>query len=97
MSENGGEDVRAPWRKFMKERPFWAVGFQYFFVAYMTTLFMIWLPTYLQEARGFSLTQMGVAASFPWLAICIAVLTAGSVSDWLLNKGYSQLVARGYI
>ncbi len=60
----------------------------------MTTLFMIWLPTYLQEARGFSLTQMGVAASFPWLAICIAVLTAGSISDWLLNKGYSQLVAR---
>ncbi|MGF7482794.1 MFS transporter [Providencia sp. SP181] len=97
ISENGGEDVKAPWRKFMKERPFWAVGFQYFFVAYMTTLFMIWLPTYLQEARGFSLTQMGVAASFPWLAICIAVLTAGSVSDWLLNKGYSQLVARGYI
>lgn len=97
ISEQGGADVKAPWRKFMKERPFWAVGFQYFFVAYMTTLFMIWLPTYLQEARGFSLTQMGVAASFPWLAICIAVLTAGSISDWLLNKGYSQLVARGYI
>lgn len=75
ISEQGGADVKAPWRKFMKERPFWAVGFQYFFVAYMTTLFMIWLPTYLQEARGFSLTQMGVAASFPWLAICIAVLT----------------------
>lgn len=97
ISEQGDQDVKAPWRKFMKERPFWAVGFQYFFVAYMTTLFMIWLPTYLQEARGFSLTQMGIAASFPWLAICIAVLTAGSISDWLLNKGYSQLVARGYI
>ena len=97
IGEQGAENVKAPWRLFMKERSFWAVGFQYFFVAYMTTLFMIWLPTYLQEARGFSLTQMGVAASFPWLAICIAVLSAGSISDWLLNKGYSQLVARGYI
>ncbi|MCW2258276.1 ACS family glucarate transporter-like MFS transporter [Providencia alcalifaciens] len=97
FQESSVESVKAPWRIFMQDRAFWAIGIQYFFVGYMTTLFMIWLPTYLQEAQGFSLTHMGIAASFPWLAICIAVLTAGTVSDWLLNKGYSQLVARGYV
>ncbi len=94
---NTAKSVKAPWRIFMQDRAFWAIGVQYFFVAYGISLFMIWLPTYLQEARGFSLKQMGVAASFPWLAICIAVLSAGTVSDWLLNKGFSQQIARGYV
>jgi len=89
-------EAKAPWRVFIKNREFWAVGMQYFFVAYMTTLFMIWLPTYLQEARGFSLAHMGIAASFPWLAICLCVLSGGSVSDGLLKRGKSLMVARGY-
>lgn len=97
MSSDVTDLPKVPWRHFMRERTFWAFGLQYFFVGYMVTLFMIWLPTYLQEARGFSLKHMGIAASFPWLAICIAVLSAGFISDRLLKKGYSQLVARGYI
>lgn len=88
--------AKAPWRQFMGNREFWAIGLQYFFVVYMTTLFMIWLPTYLQEARGFSLTHMGIAASFPWLAICLCVLFGGSLSDSLLRRGRSLMVARGY-
>lgn len=88
--------AKAPWRKFVKNPQFWAIGIQYFFVVYMTVLFMIWLPTYLQEARGFSMGHMGIAASFPWLAICLCVLTGGAFSDSLLRKGYSSMVARGY-
>ncbi|AJZ91098.1 MFS transporter [Cedecea neteri] len=89
--------AKAPWRQFMRNREFWAVGIQYFFVVYMTTLFMIWLPTYLQEARGFSLTHMGIAASFPWLAICLCVLFGGKLSDSLLQRGRSLMAARGYL
>lgn len=95
ISKNA-DNVKAPWSRFIKNGQFWAIGIQYFFVAYMTTMFMIWLPTYLQEARGFSLSHMGIAASFPWLAICLCVLTGGGISDRLLQRGKSLMVARGY-
>lgn len=85
----------APWKKFIKNPQFWAIGLQYFFVSYMTMLFLAWLPTYLQEARNFSLKSMGVAASFPWLANVICVFVGGAISDALLRNGKSRMVARG--
>lgn len=85
----------APWRLFINRVQFWAIGLQYFIVAYMTTLFLTWLPTYLQEARHFSLSGMGIAASFPWLAIFVVVVAGGTLSDYLIRIGISRLLARG--
>jgi ACS family glucarate transporter-like MFS transporter len=85
----------APWGKFLKNVRFWALGLQYFVVIYIVTFFLVWLPTYLQEARHFSLTKMGFAASFPWIAILLTVLAGGALSDRLLRNGKSKLIARG--
>ncbi|MDB5365322.1 MAG: sauU 4 [Rhodospirillales bacterium] len=43
--------------------------------------FTTWLPTYLVNARGFSMTQMGVAASLPHLAGVVGSIFGGWVSD----------------
>jgi MFS family permease len=43
--------------------------------------FTTWLPTYLVKARGFSMDQMGVAASLPFFAGTIASVLGGWVSD----------------
>ncbi|ADU37764.1 MFS transporter [Variovorax paradoxus] len=40
-----------------------------------------WLPTYLHEARGFSLREMGWLASLPQYATVLAVLVSGVVID----------------
>ncbi|WP_213958142.1 MFS transporter [Variovorax sp. dw_954] len=40
-----------------------------------------WLPTYLKEARGFSLKEMGWLASLPQYATVLAVLLGGVVID----------------
>src|SRR6478735_2869654 len=85
----------APWKKFLKNGRFWALGLQYFVVLYIITFFLVWLPTYLLEARSFSLSSMGFAASLPWLGIFITVMTGGMISDWLVKKGKSKMVARG--
>lgn len=91
------EKVSAPWRHFFRRSDFWGVGLHYFFVGYMTVLFLVWLPTFLQEARGFSLVHMGIGASLPWLCICVAVLGGGTLSDRLLKRGRTSLFARGTI
>lgn len=43
--------------------------------------FNTWLPTYLVKARGFSMMQMGVAASLPFFAGTIGCIAGGWMSD----------------
>ncbi len=43
--------------------------------------FTTWLPTYLVHERGFSMVQMGVAASLPFVAGTIGCVVGGWLSD----------------
>ncbi|MCU7712686.1 MFS transporter [Priestia sp. JV24] len=94
-SVTSAEKRSAPWKQYLRNIQFWAVGIQYLVVIYMNTFFLTWLPTYLMEARNFSLKEMGFAASFPWIAICFSVLAGGAISDVILQKTNSRMMARG--
>lgn len=48
--------------------------------------FTTWLPTYLVEERGFSMLQMGVAASLPFVAGTIGCVVGG----WLSDRWFSR-------
>lgn len=47
--------------------------------------FTAWLPTYLVKARGFSMVQMGVAASLPYFAGTVGSVLGGWISDKYFN------------
>lgn len=79
----------APIGKFLRSVQFWSIGLQYFVTDYIMYVYLSWLPLYLMEAQHFSLKEMGVMASFPWLALCIITLTTGYISDWLVARGIS--------
>ncbi|MFC7394004.1 MFS transporter [Scopulibacillus cellulosilyticus] len=85
----------APWGKLLANPRFWIFGLQYFVTLYIVTLFLVWLPTYFQEARHMSLANSGFAASLPWLAIFITVMTGGAISDKMVKNGKSKMAARG--
>jgi len=87
----------APWKSFLLSPQFWALGLQYCTVNYIMYVFLSWLPIYLLEARGLSLAAMGIAAAYPWIAICIALVSSGIISDKLLKQGYSKFYARSVI
>lgn len=84
----------APWSKFMGSPQFWAIALQYFITDYVMYVFLAWLPLYLMEAQKFSLKSMGIAASFPWLALFIATMTTGWVADKMVAAGMSKFHAR---
>jgi len=48
-------------------------------------VFLAYLPLYLMEAQGFSLAKMGIAASFLWAALCVAIFFTGYVSEKLVS------------
>jgi ACS family glucarate transporter-like MFS transporter len=85
----------APWKQLLKNIRFWIFGLTYFVTIYIVTIYLVWLPTYLQEARHLTMAKSGLSASLPWLAIFITVMSGGAISDKLLSKGKSKMVARG--
>ncbi len=57
-------------------------------------LYIFWLPSYLQEARGFSLQQVGQSAWVPFLAGGLGALSGGYASGALISRGWSVDRAR---
>lgn len=93
--ENSRDVARSrDWRRFISNYRFWAFGLQYFFLIFIQSFYVTWLPTYLVKARGFSLTSMGFAASLPWVALFAMVFITGAWQDRVLARTGSKLRAR---
>jgi sugar phosphate permease len=72
----------------------WGLAIAYFCFTYTWWLFLNWLPTYLVQARGFTVIKMGFYASLPWLAALVSSNAAGWLSDALVKRGFSTGKAR---
>lgn len=83
--EDKSEAVDAP----LRSKAVWGLALSYFCFTYTFWLFLNWLPTYLVQARGFTLFKMGFFASIPWLAAFLSMNLAGWISDGLVRKGFS--------
>ena len=66
----------------------------YFFWAYGIAMVIAWLPTYLVEARGYTMQQMGWIGMLPVAGGLVGVLGGGLASDRLLRSGISPTWAR---
>ncbi len=87
----------APWGLFFKRFSFFAIAGQYFVVQFVITLFLIWLPTYLQEEYHVVLKDMKFLAAAPWLMMFILIMAGGTISDAIISRGYSRFRARALI
>jgi sugar phosphate permease len=52
------------------------------------------LPGYLEKSLGFSLKATGWIASIPFLAGIFGVLVGGTLSDWLVRRGFKPVTSR---
>jgi len=66
----------------------------YMLYAFIAWIFILWFPTYLVEARGFSKMAMGGVGMLPMFGSFLGMVTGGTISDWLLRRGYSARTAR---
>ncbi|HKC65551.1 MAG TPA: MFS transporter [Pyrinomonadaceae bacterium] len=89
------EEERIPrWRELLRYREVWAIVLMRFLVDPVWWLFVIWLPEYLQKARGFSLKDVGSFAWLPYLTAGIGSLLGGWASGYLIGRGWSVNRAR---
>ena len=89
-----GPDWRPGWLQLLKYRQTWAVVMGRFLTDPIWWLYIFWLPSYLQEARGFSLQQVGQSAWVPFLAAGIGALSGGYASGALIAHGWTVDRAR---
>src|SRR5216684_7720870 len=66
----------------------------YMLYAFIAWIFILWFPTYLIEVRGFSRLAMGGVGMLPTFGSFLGMVTGGTISDWLLRRGFGARVAR---
>ena len=90
----GGAVWRPGWMQLLRYRQTWSVIMGRFITDPIWWLYIFWLPSYLQEARGFSLQQVGLSAWLPFLAGGIGALSGGYASGALISRGWTVDRAR---
>jgi sugar phosphate permease len=87
---NVGADIRTakkavPWKRILRSKDVGLLSVTYFCYGWVLWLYLAWLPTYLRDARHFSLAGTGLAG-LPLLAATLTNVLGGVFSDALTSK-----------
>lgn len=92
--EKGARATRLSWRKLAAIKPMWLV-----LVARMVTdplwyFYLFWFPKYLQDARGFTLREVGATIWIVFVSADLGSILGGWLSGRLLLRGLPPINAR---
>jgi sugar phosphate permease len=93
---NGHYDVRVSYLSLLRRPTLIFNTVAYFSLVYVTFMLVTWTPKYLQDQFHFSLSSLWYVGMIPWAGACITILLGGRISDWLLRRTGSLVIARGY-
>ncbi len=88
------KQTNVPWSMLVRSPNMWAIMCAYFTYVYCLWIFLSWLPSYLIEARHFTLIKVGLYASLPLFAGVIGDTVGGLATDWLLKATGSARIGR---
>lgn len=81
-------------KKLLRIKKVWGIILARFFGDPIWWLYLVWLPSYLFEVKGFNLKEIGQFAWLPFLVSGIGSLAGGWFSGYLISKGFSITRAR---
>jgi ACS family D-galactonate transporter-like MFS transporter len=98
LAERGAAPVaaaaRISWADLFRYRSIWGLMIGLFCLNFAIYFFITWFPSYLLQARGFSLTSLGTLGMVPALMAIVGNWAGGYASDRLLKRGWSPTKAR---
>ena len=80
--------------EILRRREAWGTCVGMFSLGYVWYFLLSWLPSYLVNARGFSMHRMAVLGSLPFGAMACTSVLGGWLSDWLIRRGHSATRVR---
>jgi MFS family permease len=87
--EPGAEAKRPGWGDMLRLRQLWGTSLGMFALGYVWYFLLSWLPTYLVQERGLSMSSMATLGSTPFWAMGLASLAGGWSSDRWIARGAS--------
>ena len=88
-------EPRVPWRSLAGSRNLALICLMYFAYGYGLYFYVTWLPTYLIEARGFSLRSTMWFSALPWVISIPGFWFSGWITDRLARTGNLKLARCG--
>jgi len=88
LIETPGRDDKPTmkWRELFRYRQVWAMMIGFFCLNYVIYFFITWFPSYLVQARGFNLLQLGIFGMIPGLVAIVGSFAGGWTSDYLVRS-----------
>ncbi|HEU0173531.1 MAG TPA: MFS transporter [Blastocatellia bacterium] len=88
------QSQRIPWKTLLTSANLAFICLMYFAYGYGLYFYITWLPTYLLEARGFSVGSTKWLAAAPWMVSAPAFWIGGWTTDWLARRTGNLKLAR---
>ncbi len=85
------------WLKLIRNRNVWGIVLGRALTDPIWWFYVFWLPQYLSDARGFSLTRIALFAWMPFVAADLGNFTGGLVSGYCIRRGLSVVRARCWV
>jgi len=82
------------WLDLFRYRSVWGLMIGLFCLNFAIYFFITWFPSYLLQARGFSLKTLGTWGALPAVMAIVGNWMGGYASDRLLKAGWSHTAAR---
>ena len=86
--------AKVSWLDLFRYRSIWGLMIGLFCLNFAIYFFITWFPSYLMQARGFSLASLGTLGMLPALMAIPGGWLGGYVSDRLIRGGWSATRAR---
>jgi len=80
------KNVEIPWRQLLELRQLWLIMAAYFCYAWGSWFFFGWFTTWMIRGKGFTIEQMGIFASFPFVMAMFGNLIGGWLSRSLILR-----------
>src|SRR5438876_3643402 len=93
-SESPGPKERISWLRIFSYRQAWGFAAGKFMTDAVWWFYLFWLPKYLTQARGMSMTTMEAAGSVPFITAMVGSVAGGWLSGALVARGWNLSRAR---
>jgi ACS family glucarate transporter-like MFS transporter len=88
LEENDDKDaVEVRWRDLFRYRTVRGMMLGFFCLNFVIYFFLTWFPTYLKDARGLDLAQLGTLGTLPGITAIIGGWLAGIIADRRIRAG----------
>ncbi|HEY0790134.1 MAG TPA: MFS transporter [Chthoniobacterales bacterium] len=91
---NTNPETRVSWLDLFRYRTVWGMMIGLFCLNFTIYFYITWFPSYLLQARGFSLASLGTLGMLPALLAIPAGWLGGFTSDSLMRRGWGATAAR---